>query len=130
MLADGLLNATAKETTMPQIGTFIREENGFIGHLTTLLLTQDVIIVDAEPSETENAPSYRVHIFNSMNNETGAEIGAGWNRIGEKAGAYISLQIDCPSLPQPIHANLFQSNSKDGLHHLLWNRLQRRDERG
>ena len=124
MLADGLLNATAKETTMPQIGTFIREESGFIGHLTTLLLTQDVIIVDAEPSETENAPSYRVHIFNSMNNETGAEIGAGWKRTGEKAGEYVAVQFDDPTLTHPIRANLFRDDDAGAAWSLHWNRPQ------
>jgi uncharacterized protein (DUF736 family) len=31
-----------------------------------------------------------------MNND-GAEIGAGWKRTGEKAGDYVSLQIDDPT---------------------------------
>ena len=33
---------TAKETDMPQIGEFTRDETGFIGHLGTLLLHQDI----------------------------------------------------------------------------------------
>ena len=44
---------------MPVIGQFIRENDGFIGHLTTLSLHQDIIIVAAEPSDAENAPDYR-----------------------------------------------------------------------
>ena len=28
---------TAKETDMPQIGEFTRDETGFVGHLTTLV---------------------------------------------------------------------------------------------
>lgn len=110
MLADGLFNAIAKETAMPQIGTFTRDEAGFIGHLTTLVLDQDIIIVAAEPSDAENAPQYRVHVFDSMNNETGAEIGAGWKRSGEKAGDYIAIQLDDPSFAQPIRANLFRDD--------------------
>jgi uncharacterized protein (DUF736 family) len=111
---------------MTQIGNFERTANGYDGRIYTLNLDARISIVPAAASDTENVPDWRIYLGDS---DTGPEIGAGWNRIGEKAGAYISLQIDCPSLPQPIHANLFQSNSKDGLHHLLWNRPQRRDER-
>ena len=112
---------------MTQIGNFERTAIGYDGRIHTFLVDERISIVPAEAGDAENAPDWRVYLGT---HDTGLEIGAGWNRIGEKAGAYISLQIDCPSLPQPIHANLFQSNSKDGLHHLLWNRLQRRDERG
>ena len=82
---------------MPVIGQFMRENDGFIGHLTTLSLHQDIIIVAAEPSDAENAPDYRVHVLDTMSNETGAEIGAGWKRTGEKAGEYVSLQLDDPT---------------------------------
>ena len=48
---------------MPQIGTFTHDDGiGFVGHLTTLMLAQDILIVAAEPSDAENAPQYRVHI--------------------------------------------------------------------
>lgn len=81
---------------MPVIGQFTREGDGFIGHLTTLSLPQDIIIVAAEPSDAENAPDFRVHVLDTVSNETGAEIDAGWKRTGEKAGDYVSLQLDDP----------------------------------
>ena len=114
---------------MPLIGQFTRDETGFIGNLETLLLQQDVIIVPAEPSDAENAPDYRVHVFDGMNNETGPEIGAGWKRTGEKAGDYVSLQIDDPSFDHPIRANLFQSNDDKASWGLHWNRPPKRGER-
>ena len=114
---------------MPQIGEFTRDETGFVGHLTTLVLNQDVIIIAAEPTEVENAPQYRVHVFDGMNNEPGAEIGAGWKRTGEKAGDYVSLQIDDPSFRQPIRANLFQSGDDRSAWGLHWNRPPKRSER-
>ena len=127
MLADGFLTATAKETIMPQIGTFTRDEAGFIGHLATLALDQDVIIIAAEPSDTENAPDYRVHVFDSMNNETAAEIGAGWKRTGEKAGEYIAILFDDPSFLQPIRANLFPDDAAGRDWSLHWTRAAKRD---
>lgn len=112
---------------MPQIGTFIRDESGFVGHLTTLNLSQDVIIVGAEPSDAENAPDYRVHVFDAMNNETAAEIGAGWKRTGEKAGEYLSVLLDDPALPHPIRANLFRDDDTGRGWSLHWTRAAKRD---
>ncbi|MFW2829793.1 DUF736 domain-containing protein [Sphingomonas sp. ID0503] len=114
---------------MTQIGQFRRDDSGFIGHLQTLSLHQDIIIVPVEPSDAENAPDYRVHIFDSMNNETGPEIGAGWKRTGEKAGDYVSLQFDDPTFLQPIRARLFQSTDGKSTWSLHWNRAPKRGER-
>ena len=114
---------------MPQIGEFRREETGFIGNLLTLLLVQDIIIVPAEPSDAENAPDYRVHVFDAMSNETTAEIGAGWKRTGEKAGEYLSVLIDDPALPHPIRANLFRDDDAGSSWSLHWTRPKPREER-
>ena len=111
---------------MALIGQFTRDGGSFIGNFETLLLDQDIIIVPAEPSDAENAPHYRVHVFDAMNNETGPEIGAGWKRTGEKAGDYVSLVIDDPALAQPIHANLFQSGDDKSAWVLNWNRPPKR----
>ena len=127
--ADGFPNVTAKEAIMPQIGEFAREETGFTGNLQTLLLVQDVIIVPAEPSDAENAPDYRVHVFDATNNETGAEIGAGWKRTGEKAGEYVALLIDDPMFPQPIRANLFRDDDAGKDWSLHWSRPRDRAEK-
>ena len=114
---------------MPVIGQFIRENDGFIGHLTTLSLHQDIIIVAAEPSDAENAPDYRVHVLDTMSNETGAEIGAGWKRTGEKAGEYVALLIDDPTFPQPIRANLFRDDDAGKDWSLHWSRPRDRAEK-
>ena len=112
---------------MPVIGQFVREDDGFIGDLTTLSLHQDIIIVAAEPSDAENAPDYRVHVLDTMSNETGAEIGAGWKRTGEKAGEYVALLIDDPTFPQPIRANLFRDDDAGSAWSLHWSRPTKRD---
>ena len=110
---------------MPVIGQFIRENDGFIGHLTTLSLHQDIIIVAAEPSDAENAPDYRVH----HGADDGPEIGAAWKRTGEKAGEYLSVLIDDPALPQPIRANLFRDDDAGSSWSLHWTRPKPREER-
>ena len=114
---------------MPVIGQFMRENDGFIGHLTTLSLHQDIIIVAAEPSDAENAPDYRVHLFDGMSNETGPEIGAGWKRTGERAGEYVALLIDDPTFPHPIRANLFRDDDAGKAWSLHWSRPRDRGEK-
>lgn len=110
---------------MAQIGSFIRNTNGFSGRLRTLSLDIELTIVPADHSDTENAPNYRVH----AGDEDGPEVGAGWTRTGEKAGEYVALQIDDPGFPQPIRANLFQSGSDRSAFHLLWTRPTKREAR-
>lgn len=110
---------------MAQIGQFTRENARFVGRVHTLTLYRDLTIVPAEPSDAENAPDYRIH----HGNDDGPEIGAGWKRTGEKAGDYVSLQIDDPTLAQPIRANLFQSADDKSTWNLHWNRQPKRAER-
>jgi uncharacterized protein (DUF736 family) len=110
---------------MTQIGQFKRENARFVGRIHTLTLYRDLTIVPAEQSDAENAPDYRIH----HGNDDGPEIGAGWKRTGEKAGDYVSLQIDDPTLAQPIRANLFQSADDKSAWKLHWNRPPKRGER-
>lgn len=108
---------------MAQIGTFTRTKDGFTGHLRTLALDVELTLVPTEHTDTENAPDYRIHV----GDEDGPEVGAGWTRTGDKAGEYVSLQIDDPTFTQPIRANLFQSGSDRTAFHLLWTRPKRGD---
>ena len=109
---------------MTQIGTFTRTEHGFAGRLRTLSLDLELTLVPADASDADNAPDFRVH----AGDENGPEVGGGWKRTGERAGEYISLQIDDPSFAQPIRANLFQSGSNRSAFHLLWTRPSRREK--
>ena len=111
---------------MSQIGSFQRINDGYEGHLHTLSLDVALCLVAAPSSDTEHAPDWRIY---SGDSDHGSEVGAGWNRTGEKAGAYVALLIDCPSLAQPIRANLFRSGADDNAWHLMWSRPSRRDER-
>ncbi len=110
---------------MAQIGTFTHDKSGFTGRIHTLYFYRDLTLVPAESSDAENAPDFRVHLGDG----DGPEIGAGWKRTGEKAGDYVSLVIDDPSLAQPIRANLFQSGQDKSTWVLNWNRPSKRSER-
>lgn len=107
---------------MTCIGTFTATPDGFEGHLQTLTIDRPLTITSAETNETENAPDYRVM---AGDGDTGFEVGAGWKRVGDKAGAYVALLIDDPALMQPLRANLFQSDART--HVLMWSRPSRRE---
>lgn len=109
---------------MPQIGQFTREPSGFAGRVQTLTLDIELAIIPAE-GDAENAPDYRVHLTDA----DGPEVGAAWQRTGEKAGDYLSVLLDDPALPQPIRANLFQNGDNETSWSLHWNRQKPRDGR-
>lgn len=109
---------------MPQIGEFIRERDGFRGHIRTMTLACDVRLVatDNDPSD-DKLPTLRVL---SGSDEEGSEIGVAWARQSDKAGDYFSVLIDDPGLPQPIRANLFRNGNKGSVWALVWHRSPRR----
>lgn len=111
---------------MAQIGTFTRSANGYTGHLKTLTLDLELILVPTDDNDAANLPDYRIYLGAD---DEGLEVGAGWKRIGEKAGDYVSLLIDDPIFMQPIRANLFQSDAKGQSFHLLWTRSSKREDR-
>ena len=106
-----------------RIGTFIAADGGYAGHLHTLTLDIDLVLVPADPSDSENAPDYRVI---AGSDDEAREVGAGWKQVGEKAGDYVSLQIDDPSFVKPLRGNLF--SDEGNAHVLVWSRPSRREK--
>ena len=101
------------------IGNFESAQDGYAGRVQTLRVDAELNIVPAQPSDTENAPQWRVMLGEG---EFAIEIGAGWNRTGARAGAYIAVQIDDPTLPKPLRANLVRSHNEPQQYQLLWSR--------
>ncbi|UYV16661.1 DUF736 domain-containing protein [Porphyrobacter sp. ULC335] len=107
---------------MTCIGTFTATRDGFAGRLQTLTIDRALTLVTAEAGDAGNAPDYRVL---AGEGEDSFEVGAGWKRTGDKAGAYVAVLIDDPALGQPLRANLFQSDQRT--HVLMWSRSARRE---
>lgn len=105
---------------MAQIGTFTRNDDGFFGRIRTLTLDVEVAILPADDADAENAPEHRIFL-------DGQEVGAAWDRTGDKAGSYLSLTIDDPSFPEPIRARLFEADAKKGSWNLHWTRRKKND---
>lgn len=110
---------------MIRIGEFIPHGDGFSGRLRTLGLDVALTIIPAARSDIRNAPDYRVHAGPDAD---GPEIGAGWKRTGERAGAYVAVVIDDPCFARTIRANLFRPSVEDQPYLLFWQRNQRRRE--
>ncbi|MGV0821041.1 DUF736 domain-containing protein [Martelella sp. AMO21009] len=110
---------------MTQIGHFTRTKSGYSGRISTLTLDRELTLLPAESTDAKNAPDYRVH----GGDGSGPEVGAAWNRTGEKAGDYLSLQIDDPAFDRPIRANMFKLDTKNDTWTLQWNRPPKRGDK-
>ena len=109
-----------------QIGCFAQDGDGFVGRLRTLTLDIALRVVPTGFTGHGRAPDWRVHLADDNAPEgIGSEVGSGWNHEG-KAGAFITLQLDCPAFARPIRANLLRSNRGDDGHVLLWSPRLRR----
>ena len=113
---------------MTQIGQFTRTKSDYTGRIHTLMLDRELTLVPAERSNAENAPDYGVHCLACSGVEIGPEVGAAWKRTGEKAGDYLSLQLDDPAFDRPIRANRFQFDADKDIWTLQWNRPPKRDD--
>ena len=109
---------------MPQIGTFTKTKTGFSDRVRTLILDLQLTIRSVEKSDIENAPDYRIFAAEDL------EVGAAWSRSGERAGDYLSISIDDPTLTQPLRAALFQSEADAKVWNLMWSRPSKRDDKG
>jgi uncharacterized protein (DUF736 family) len=100
------------------IGTFRPAGSSFNGVIQTLAFTTEAVFEPADNRKSENSPDYRV--------TTGKlEIGAAWKKTSEAGNAYLSVQLDDPSLPAPIQCALVKTGAEHS-HSLVWERQRRR----
>lgn len=102
---------------MSVIGTFTpTKDGGWTGSIRTLTIHAHVRLVPNDNRESEHAPAFRVYIGRSR-------IGDAWiaQSSGESPKDYLRVRLDDPSLPEPLSAALFQSES--GMEaQLVWSR--------
>ena len=99
---------------MATIGSFTAIPDGYSGTIRTLTVNVKAKIVANDQKKSEGAPDFRVYAGR-------AELGAAWRATtnGDAPRYYLSVQLDDPSFPEPIHAALFED---DGAAFLVWNR--------
>jgi len=103
---------------MPQIGQFTRIRGLFSGTIRTLMFDRHIVLVPTNQPDVQGQPHYTIHIKDA----DGPEVGVAWKRTGERAGDYVSLALDDPTLPVPIRANLFQRDADKKEWVLIWKR--------
>ena len=99
------------------IGRFQKHEGGFLGSVETLTIHVDQVRFIKRDKGAN---------FELRGPEDG-ELGAAWIKSGE-FGDYLSVRLDCPSLPAPINATMKLTASDDGMYLLRWQR--RRETNG
>ena len=97
---------------MSNIGSFTKQEDGFVGTLRTLAFNAKLKIVSVA-KDSDKGPDYRV-LAGAM------EIGAAWKRQSKANKAYLSVRLDDPSFPTPLNARLV--DAEDGSAVLYWTR--------
>ena len=97
---------------MSTIGTFTKQEDGFNGTLKTLSLNVKLKIVPIT-KDNDKGPDYRV-LAGAM------EIGAAWKRQSKAKRDYLSVKLDDPLFPAPVHGRLI--DGEDGSASLYWTR--------
>jgi uncharacterized protein (DUF736 family) len=103
---------------MPQIGQFTRLRGIFTGTIRTLMFDRHIVLVPTNQPDVQGQPNYTVHIKDA----DGPEVGVAWKRTGDRAGEYVALSLDDPTLPVPIRANLFQRDTDKKEWVLVWKR--------
>lgn len=99
---------------MATIGTFKRDENGFIGAINTLTLTSKVRFIRNE-NESDKGPSHRLFAGKT-------EIGAAWAKTSKEGRSYLSAKLDDPSFSAAIYATLIEDTEAAGNFALIWSR--------
>lgn len=100
--------------------------NGYAGRVRLFGINEAIALVEAEPSDADNAPAYRIH----LDDEDGPDIGGAWKRVGERAGDYIALEIDSPLFSALFRPALFQIDDEGRNFRLAWKRSKAREDRG
>jgi uncharacterized protein (DUF736 family) len=100
------------------IGNFKHAGDTYAGTIRTLTFKIDAVF-NPIGKKGEKSPDYRITTGDT-------EIGAAWKETSEGGKAYLSVQLDSPSLPAPIKCALVKTGAEYG-HSLVWDRPRRRD---
>jgi uncharacterized protein (DUF736 family) len=97
-----------------KIGEFERDNDGFTGTVETLGIQSKGVTFKPQ----DKGANYTIYGPGGI-----GELGAAWLKSGDY-GEYLSVRLDCPTLPAPINATMKMTPTEDGIYVLRW---QRRD---
>ena len=106
---------------MATIGHVVLDNDRYRGYLRTATFHGSIEIAPNLSKSNDKQPDFRVFV-------NGADIGGGWNRDNRDGEKYLSLSMDDPSFPAPIHANLGRAPDQDdpNAFAIIWNRPRQR----
>jgi uncharacterized protein (DUF736 family) len=109
-----------------QPNIFTPTDDGYSGRVRAFGVNEAIVLVPAEPSDAEKAPDYRV----LLDDENGPRVGAAWKESSERAGDYVSLEIESPIFAQhSFRAHLFRTDDDGTAFRLSISRPRAREER-
>ncbi|MFA7504694.1 MAG: DUF736 domain-containing protein [Burkholderiaceae bacterium] len=101
--------------------------DGYSGRVRLVGLDEVLVLVPAEPSDAEKAPDYRI----LLDDENGPKVGAAWKEVGERAGDYVSMEVESPLFAQQtLRAHLFRADDEGTTFRLSISRPRAREDRG
>jgi uncharacterized protein (DUF736 family) len=108
------------------IGIFTKDEDGaFSGSIATLTFSEQITFYPVE-AERPDIPDYHIKAWHGLGDEhLQFDVGVAWKRTSKKGNAYISVKLDDPALPQPIHCAL-RKIEKSEQYVLHWSRTDPR----
>jgi uncharacterized protein (DUF736 family) len=102
---------------MAIIGYITKDGDLYTGTIETLSLKADIELRPVE-KKNDKAPNYRVYT-----GET--EVGAAWWMTSERGEDFLSVKVDDPLWPKPVHFAIFKA--EDGGYNAIWSRPVKRD---
>ena len=72
---------------------------------------------------SQDSPDFRIM---ALVDDQEVEVGAGWKRVSKAREPFVSVTLDDPTLPQPIHCALLPKPERPKDHVLIWQRKSRR----
>ena len=95
------------------IGRFQKQDSGYSGSIETLGLQLNPVRF----VKRSKGADFAVH------GPDDGELGAAWRKTGEY-GDYLSVKLDCPTLPAPVNAVMSLKANADGFYSLRWQRRE------
>jgi uncharacterized protein (DUF736 family) len=99
------------ETLKMKIGTFAKQDDGYIGTINTMSVVAEITLKPMEKS-SDNAPDFRVYSGEG-------EVGAAWNKVSKDEREYVFVKVDDPMFNAAVLANLVEQGDE---HALIWQR--------
>jgi len=113
------------------IGQFRQAGDRYTGQIASFgLHVAGLTFSPVAEKRSKDAPDFVVTMADPASKKTGQsyEVGVAWKKTSQKGAVYLSVKLDGPVFPGPIHCAL--TRDADGAYRLMWNRRVEAGEDG